>query len=653
MSIRLCLLATILALGCLVHSAAARQQQPPGIEYTLTLDQPHTQFVSVSMLLRDVRGEHVDVMLPAWRPGRYVIMNQAAAIRDVWAGGDDQQPLHVDKVDKTTWRVRLNGSRSLRFNYDVYCNSLNDRMRHVDDTHAFLDGAAVFMYVADRRQRPCTLRIVKPGDWKIACGLDVKPNDPNTLHAPNFDTLIDSPLEIGIHQTIDFEAAGKPHQVVIWGEADFDADKLKRDFTKIVEEETKIFGSAPYQRYLFIIHAGAGASGGTEHVNSTVMQASRAALEDNAAYLRFLSLVTHEFFHTWNVKSFRPRGIHPYDYQRENYTELLWVAEGTTSYYDDLMLVRTSHTRPNRYMETLSNAIDAMRNRPAETAQSVEQASFDAWIQYGHSTPDDVNAKVDFYGKGALVSLLIDMEMRRRSDGKAKLDQVMRALYERFPLNGPGYTSEDLQKIIEELSGADFEDVFEKHVRGAQPIDFEAAFSAVGLELHFRPATDDDEEEAGETRGRAGRRRAARESNGDADTDDEPQSQPVDSQPASQPAEPRIKAYLGLNLADSDGRTTVSSVPNDGPAFAAGILAGDEVVALDGRRLTAATLDARLKKLKPGQTVTLLTFRREQMRQIEIVLAGKPDGRWTLRRVREPTAQQKAQYESWLGQPWP
>ncbi len=666
------LLAMLLAVLCADASEPVHPQEvatAPAVEYTLTLDHPQTQFVSVSMLLRDASGDHLDFMLPVWRPGRYVMMNQAQALRDVQAFGERDRPLTIEKVEKSTWRVTLDGSRSVQLEYRVYCNSLGDRMRHVDDTHAFLDGAAVFMYTPQRRDRSCTVRINKPDDGKIACGLDALPNEPNTLFAANLDVLIDSPLEIGIHDVIDFEAAGKPHQIVIWGEADEDADKLKRDFTKIVEEETEVFGSAPYHRYLFIIHVGAGAGGGTEHVNSTVMQTSRTALEDNAAYQRFLSLVSHEFFHTWNVKSFRPSGIHPYDYQRENYTKLLWVAEGTTSYYDDLVLVRTGHTRPDRYLEALSTAIDSMRTRPSESAQSVEQASFDSWIQFDSRTADDVNAKVDFYSKGALVSLLIDLEMRRRSENKANLDDVMRALYERFPLSGPGYTPEDLQKIVEELSGADFDDVFAKNVRGAESLDMEKAFETVGVELYFRASTGDEDNEDG-ARPRGGRRRGgggARDASASETTDDgvgeerdssddatpPADSQPADSQPASQPAEPRIKAYLGLNLTDTDGRTTVSSVLADGPALAAGILAGDEVVALDGRRLTAATLDARLRKLKPGQMITLTTFRREQMRSVQVTLASKPDGRWTLRRMREPTDTQKAAYESWLGQPWP
>jgi predicted metalloprotease with PDZ domain len=322
--------------------------------------------------------------------------------------------------------------------------------------------------------------------------------------------------------------------------------------------------------------------------------------------------------------------------------------------------------------------------------QSVAEASFDSWIHYGTRTPDDVNSTVDFYGKGALVSLLIDLEMRKRSGGRASLDDVMRALFERFPLAaGKGYTTDDLLAIIEELTEAQFDDIFERYVRDAQPLEFEEVFKAVGLELTFRPgdaagAGADAASRRGRARADGETREPAREGEATAPDDDgaatsppeaqsqtQPETQP-ESQPASQPQPPKLKAHLGLNLSDGGtvappvgsassaatapptaaGRTTVTSVLSDGPAFAAGILAGDEIIALDGRRLTAASLDARLRAYKPGETITLTCFRRDQMRTVEITLTGKPDGRWTLRKMRNASDEQKAAYESWLGQKW-
>jgi predicted metalloprotease with PDZ domain len=251
----------------------------------------------------------------------------------------------------------------------------------------------------------------------------------------------------------------------------------------------------------------------------------------------------------------------------------------------------------------------------------------------------------------------------------------MRALYERFPLSSKGYTTSDLKRIVEELSGADFSDVFEKNISEAEPLDFEKAFAAVGIELSFRPGGAD----AGRApRGGGSARNPGREAPigddrgnpeqdagaavaGDAQrqpSEREPESGPEsrpDTQPARSPA-PKMKAYLGLNLSDGTaaaaGKTTVTSVLSDGPAYLAGILAGDEIIAMDGRRLTAANLNDRLTRLKPGQTITLTYFRRDDLRTAQITLAAKPDGRWTLRRMRNPTEAQKTAYESWLGQKW-
>ncbi|MHC4991918.1 MAG: M61 family metallopeptidase, partial [Planctomycetota bacterium] len=205
-------------------------------------------------------------------------------------------------------------------------------------------------------------------DWRVAGGLDPLPGLPRTLRASNYDELGYSPLEIGQHERLEFEVDGTPHEIVIWGNVEFDGDRLIEDFTSIVREQAAIFGRMPYERYVFLVHAGAGVGGGTEHLNSTIMQTSRGALEgsidQSSAYQRFLGLVSHEMFHTWNVKQFRPAGIHPYDYQRENYSRLFWVAEGTTSYYDDLTLVRVELVEPEKYLDRLAGSIESFRSRP-------------------------------------------------------------------------------------------------------------------------------------------------------------------------------------------------------------------------------------------------------------------------------------------------
>ena len=576
------------------------------IEYTVSLNAPQTQMVDIRMVIRKLEGPTVDVAMPVWRPGRYEVLNPAGGVRNVRAATSAGLPLPIVKTDKTTWQITTGGAEEVTVTYRVYANSLGDRTRHVDDTHAFLSGATVFFHVPDRLKDPVLVNVEAPASWKITTGLECMPDNPRQLVAPNYDVLVDSPLEIGIHDLLEFEVNGKPHQIVIWGGAKYDPDRLKTDFAKIVRSQAGLFGDMPYGRYVFLIHVGPDASGGTEHLNSTIIQTPRRSLENREAYETFLDTVSHEFFHTWNVKQFRPAGIHPYDYVRENYTDLLWVVEGTTSYYASLTNVRVGITETDHYLGALSDAIHAMRNRPGARVQSLAEASFDAWIKFSRSIPSDANFTISFYDVGALASLLMDLELRRRTRNRISLDDVMREMYRRFPLSGNGYTTADLIALLDTISESQWNDFFTRYISGTDEYPFESALKVVGLELSIQPERKDD------------------------------------------PSGPR--PYAGLDVGDRIGGAIVRSVPSDGPAYAAGVVAGDEIVALEGRRVSASQFDEWIGRLHPGDPVTLHIIRRDELRTVSFKLAGKQTGRWTISRMKNPTDSQKAAYQSWLHQ---
>src|SRR2546428_5026671 len=456
------------------------------IEYTVSLNAPQTQMVDIRMVIRNVAGPMMDVAMPVWRPGRYEVLDPAAGVRDVRAVTSAGNSLPIVKTDKTTWHITTGGAEEVAVTYRVYANSLGDRTRHVDDTHAFLSGATVFFQVPVRLKDPVLVNIEAPASWKFATGLECVPGNPRKLLAHDYDVLVDSPLEIGLHDLLEFEVNGKPHQIAIWGGAKYDPDKLKADFRKIVKSQVALFGDMPYHRYVFLIHVGPGASGGTEHLNSTIIQRPRQSLESPEAYKALLRTVSHEFFHTWNVKQFRPAGIHSYDYMRENYTDLLWVAEGTTCYYADLTNVRVALSEPDDYLKALGDAIDSMRNRPGARVQSLAESSFDAWIKFSRSIPHDANFTISFYDGGALASLLIDMELRSRTRNRVSLDDVMREMYRRFPLSGTGYTTTDLIALLETMSESQWSDFFARYIRGTEPYPFESALEVVGLELSIQ-----------------------------------------------------------------------------------------------------------------------------------------------------------------------
>jgi predicted metalloprotease with PDZ domain len=569
------------------------------IEYNVSLDAPQTQTFQVSMLVRSVASRMLEVALPVWRQGRYSVLNPAGSIRSVTASTPSKRSLAIRKTDKTTWRIEAEGAPEILIQYTVFANSLNDRTRHVDDTHAFLSGATVFLYVPNRRNDSLLVRLDTPADWQVACGLPHADGDPFTLLAPNYDVLIDSPIEVGLHELITFDVNEKRHDIALWGLADFNGDRLEKDFAKVIEAEAKVFGSLPYDRYVFITHVAAGLGGGTEHLNSTVIQMTPRALEDEDQYRRVLSLAAHEMFHTWNVKRLRPQALRDVDLTKENYTELLWFCEGTTSYYDTLMVVRAGLDTPAGYLKVVAEAIYQSRARPGTRVQSPAESSFDAWIKFNSPSPDDVNATVSYYDSGALVSLLLDLEIRRRTQNRNSLDSLMRAMYEAFPVSGPGYTTVDLIQTLNRLADSNFNDFFRRYIDGTSRYPFEEFFDVVGLEMV--------------------------------------------------PLYTSARAYTGLSLQEESGNCVVRSVLSDGPAYIAGVNCGDEIVTLNGRKFRAPDINGHIERtMSPGDTVWFQVMRRGRLRRVEFKLSEKPNPRWEIRKLSAATTEQKAAFESWL-----
>ena len=574
------------------------------IEYAVTLHAPQTQNVDICMRVRHITTPSIDLALPVWRTGRYSILNPAGTVHRVRAQQTTGQALGISKLDKTTWRVDTEGCTEIEVRYTVYANSLGDRTRHVDDTHAFLSGAAVFLYVPDRRDDSLSVRLEAPAHWKLACSLDALDGDPRTLQAPNYDVLIDSPIEIGVHEVLHFDVHGIPHEIVLWGAPIVDSEKLTRDFKAIVEKQSELFGGLPYKRYIFMIHVSAGAGGGTEHLNSTIIQVPPRTFEDDASYKRLMVTASHEMFHAWNVKRLRPAALARTDFARENYTDLLWFCEGTTAYYEQLILTRAGLTSDDELLLSLGELIQMVRRRPGSKVQSVAESSFDAWIKFNQPTSDDMNSTVSFYDSGALVSFLLDMELRSRTKNRVSLDTLMVEMFSRFPASGPGFATVDLIEVATQLSGSPFEEFFAKYVRSTEPYPLEECVGTVGLELMLDPAGS--------------------------------------------------RAYTGIIAMDLNSASMVRYVLSDGPAYLAGVLGGDEIVACNGRRYSSVEMSSQVEQeMSPGDPIRLEVLRRGRQRTIEFALGSAPKGRWRLSRLPSPPAAQRAAYSNWLHHPWP
>lgn len=574
------------------------------ITYTVSMPAPHSHLFHVSVALDGLAGDHVELVLPSWTPGSYMIREYARHIQGLAASAEGAGALPWHKTAKDTWRVETGGAEQITVRYQVYAFDLTVRTSHLDGTHGYFNGANLFMFVPGRTAEPLRLIVEPPAGWAVTTGLDpADAADPNAFSVDDFDHLVDSPVECGTHRLLRFEVDGVPHRIAIWGRGNEDEARLLADTRRIVEAQRDFFGGLPYRHYTFILHLTDGRGGGLEHRNSVTNQLDRWTFRPERSYERYLSLTSHELFHVWNVKRLRPAPLGPFDYRRESYTRLLWLMEGGTSYYDDLLLARAGLLRPERYLERLAEKIVTLQSQPGRLLQSVEQSSFDAWIKLYRPDENSANSSISYYLKGALVCLLLDMELRARTGGERSLDDLLRLLYARYPLDGPGIPEEGaVLAAAAELAGEQSSalgDFFARYVAGLDELDYARGLATVGLE------------------------------------------------PAWQRRRP--EAWLGAALKRQGERTVVSAVRADGPAYAAGIYADDELLALDGWRVNEERLNARLVERRPGDVVRVSVFRGDALVEVPVTLGSAPPDGLELRRVAQPTEAQERAYRSWLG----
>ena len=586
----------------LLFATATALAQTPTIHYKLGMSQPWTHLfeveVSYSGLPRS--GETFDLLLPVWRSGRYVVFDFAGDVQEFSAQDGKGSPLGWEKTDKMSWRIRKGSSTTVTATYKVYANEVNQRTKEMNDQGAFLDGSAVFMYADKYRGLPLTLTVTPYRDWHVTTGLENAKGTKNTLTSPTYDYLIDCPLFVGNQLDVEFEAGGRPHVLSILGEGNYDTKIMVKDITKLVEANKELWGSLPYQRYVFMLHVSPRHGGGTEHINSTAMGTRPWGFTNTNSYNGFLGLVSHEYFHTWNVKQIRPKGISPYDWTKENYTKELWVSEGTTSYYTSRMMMRAGLSTPARYVDQLPGQIQGDRQKPGNKLQSATESSFDAWIKYWKQNEQAFNAETDYYDRGSDISLFLDLEIRNRSNNKASLDNVMKAMYERFPWNGTGFTVDDFRKVCDEFAGSSLKQFFDEHVYGTKPLEWEKVLLYAGLEAKSKTEQ---------------------------------------------------KAWFGAFIGGEPPRIRWQ-VAAGSPAYIAGLDLNDEIIALNGYRVSANDFNTRIGEMKAGDVVKLTVMRSDQLREFNVTLVNNPVPGYTVTKVSDPTDLQKAIYESWVMTKW-
>ncbi len=605
-------LITLSVIACGVSTAAQTGQQipPVNIAYIVSMPKPHTHLLEVDVEVKrpaDAKPPMEELLvMPVWTPGSYLVREYARHVQDFSARDNGGLSLKWEKINKDTWRVVTNGAHDWHASYRVYANELTVRTNELNSGHAFWNNAALLMYLEGFLKSPSTVQVLAPDIWKVATGLPILPGKKNTFRAENFDVLYDSPFEVSAFKTLSFTVQGVPHRIVIDGEGNYDPERVRRDVQKIVEAEiTLMGGEIPYHDYTFILHLRSTGGGGLEHLNSTALGFSRFNFQPERNYRGFLSLVSHEFFHLWNVKRIRPDALGPFDYTKENYTKLLWVAEGITDYYATLLLRRAGLISDKEFLEAEVRAIQALQNTPGRLVMTAEESSFDTWIKFYRQDENSINSQVDYYNKGSILGLLLDLEIRKRSNGAKSLDNVMRYLYNEFFKKDRNYTPEDFQKACELMAGSSLEEFFARFVRGRDELDYDTALAAAGLHLDTTRAADGSKLEP--------------------------------------------QAFLGADMAQEGDRLMVRRVFAGSPAYEQGLNTGDQIVALNNMRSNKDFFDARIAERHSGDLITMTIFRFDDLSTLLIKLGRTVEGPYRIVPVENATEGQRQIYRSWLG----
>ena len=571
------------------------------VHYSIRPCSPQTHCFEVTLKLDKPARQGQVFSLPAWIPGSYLIREFSRHIIGIHAESAGQE-VRLLKLDKHTWQAEpVNGSLTLV--YQVYAYDLSVRGAYLDEERGFFNASSVFLSVAGYESEPCDVEIRAPkgksfDDWKVASSLpavDVKKSGFGRYRASNYDELLDHPVELGNFQRVSFKACGVAHEFVVSGRFRGDLKRLARDTKKICEYQIRLFGTpAPFERYVFMLYVGKDIYGGLEHRASTALVANRDDLPQSGTepisdgYLKLLGLISHEYFHSWNVKRIKPAAFSPYDLSREGYTRLLWAFEGITSYYDDLALVRSGLIDDKRYLGLLAQTISGVQRGAGRLKQTLEESSFDAWTKYYRQDENSPNSIVSYYTKGSLAALALDLTIRQQSAGQQSLDDVMRALWQKWLSDGKGLAEDEWEKLAAEVTGLELQTFFDVALRSSTELPLAALLATQGVDMRWDSA--DHAADAG----------------GIGSVDDS--------------RKPR--ASLGVKtVADALGVRLVN-VLDDGAAQRAGLAGGDVLIALDG--LKVADLDKTLARYRVGDSVTLHVFRRDELLVRELVLQAVP-----------------------------
>ncbi len=658
---------------------AVTDDEKTALQYTVDLEDARNHYLTIKVVV-PVVSDTTELMMAVWTPGSYLVREYARNIDSMTVTSGDRE-LEFEKIRKNRWLVETKGIKSFEVSYRLYCNEMSVRTNWVGNQYAMINGAPTFITVPDRLDQQHEVQLLLPRNWtRSATSLKSVGDNPHRFVAENFDELVDSPIVAGNVSVYPFVVGGIEHQLVNVGESGYwDGTKAATDLKKIVEAHQEMWGVVPYDRYMFInmiVESG----GGLEHDNSSVLMTSRWSFRDRGRYKSWLSLASHEFFHTWNIRRLRPKSLVTYDYENEVYTDSLWIAEGITSYYEDLALLRAGLLSRSEFLSRLSGDVEGVQRTGGRKLQSLKDSSYDAWIKYYRPDENSSNTRISYYSKGAVAAFLLDARIRKLTKGEKSLDDLMRKLFADYVTTG--YTTDEFRAAASELAGEDLSDWFASVIDSTDELDY-SDIEAIGVIPPYKKSatkatkesdkkeSDKKESDKKESDKKELDKKELDKKDSDKKESDKKESDKKESDKKDEGTKvlaglsglkdrlasavgvkartstSRGRPYLGFRTSAADGIVKVTSVKPNSPASDVGINIEDEVIAVNGFRITSS-VDSRLSQYEVGDELEILISRRGQLMTLNLTIGQLESSSYRLRFVSRPSKEQRRQLDLWL-----
>jgi predicted metalloprotease with PDZ domain len=610
------------------RSVITTARDPRPIDYGVAMPQPQTHEFHIEMRVPALPHSSVEIVFPCWAPGSYMVRDFVRHVYGLQITDEAGRALPFERLDKQRWSIVSEGVPFV-VRYRVFAFETTVRTSFLDDSHGYWNGTSLFFAVDGELTRPCQVRVAAPDGWEIATALDRVRRAPGkatagareaTFLAANYDQLVDSPFEIGRHSTERFHVEGTSFELALYGRTNADVRRLVDILRRVVRATAAIFGGFPFDRYLFIVHALPAGSGGLEHMSSVTMDIAGLSFEDDKAYHRFADLAAHEFFHAWNVKRLHDPALGPFDYTKENYTRLLWFHEGFTDYLANVIILRAGITTEGDFWRWIAEDWPRYATRPGRNETPIAELSFEAWIKQYKPAENHINNAVSYYEKGLWIAMALDIELRLAGRANHGLPEMFRWLWDRVGRREADITETMIREAAREIAGRSMDLFFDRYIHGSAEIPIPSLLRRAGVDVRLAPLWSPDSGESD-----AVKRERARSWSG------------VLVQPQAHPA--------------GAERAVIKNVTPKSPAADAGLTFGDEIVAVNGDRVNATTFGRRLSDHRPGTSIDITFFRRDQLKTATVVVGVSPERKLSLKPDARASTRAVNVRAGWLGFP--